>query len=68
MNKSRKIKHRFANLENEKDVQRKIYEETLKKKKDLLNFEFQKMEEVNKYEALSIKSNNEIKFKYEFDR
>ncbi len=32
--KTRKPKHRFANMENEKDMQRKIYEETLKKKKD----------------------------------
>lgn len=52
--------------ENERDLQRKMYEENLRKKKELLMQEFEKSEAVAKFSALSVASHNDVKFKNEY--
>ncbi|EAR91596.1 hypothetical protein TTHERM_00392650 (macronuclear) [Tetrahymena thermophila SB210] len=67
--KQRRTKQgRFTSIENEREQQRKLYEENLRKKKEMLYFEFEKQEEVLKYTKLSVETHNDVNFKYEHDR
>ncbi|KAL4489268.1 hypothetical protein ABPG72_006332 [Tetrahymena utriculariae] len=67
--KQRRAKQgRFSSIENEREQQRKLYEENLRKKKEMLYFEFEKQEEVLKYTKLSVETHNDVNFKYEHDR
>ena len=59
---------KFAKIEEEEAMkQRKKYEDSLKNKKNQLKSQFEHLEEIRRYEELSVQSSNDIKFKNELN-
>ena len=60
---------RFGRIEEDEGARlRKKYEESLKQKKEMLKQEFEHLEEIRKFDEVSVKSLNEVRFKAELDK